>query len=266
MSVVRTEVKDGVGIVTFDAPDHRNALDVRGLRESYDAMIEMEDREDVGAVMLTGAGTQAFCSGFQLKEIPIGDPEVILSHFREAPLWWHQFIHRLIRIPKPVLAAVNGVAAGAGVGMTLAADMAVCSENASFFCAFQSLGIANDAGTSYTMAKVLGFRRATELMLTNRTLGAEEALEWGLVNRVYKEGEFQDKAMTLARELANGPTHLQAMAKERFHAGWRQSIEECTDYEIQNVRKSVAHPLFRERLEAFLAGKKTSAVAVSIPD
>lgn len=118
--------------------------------------------------------------------------------------------------------------------------------------------MANDATTSYTLAKIVGFRRAMELMLTNRSLTAQEALDWGIANRVYSDAEFSSQVEAIARDLAAGPTHLQAMAKESFHQGWRQSVEEATGYEIQNVMESVRHPYFRDSLTQFMSGERKS--------
>ena len=105
-----------------------------------------------------------------------------------------------------------------------------------------------------------------ELMLTNRSLGAREALEWGIVNRVYGAGEFGKNVAEIAQGLADAPTHLQAMAKERFHMGWNQGLEECTEFEIQNVLASVSHPHFKPCLEAFLAGNKRNVEQVRLPE
>ena len=128
-------------------------------------------------------------------------------------MWWHQVFHMIIRIKKPVLSAVNGVAAGSGLGITLCSDMAVCTEDARFLCAWHSIGLANDATTSYSLVKIVGFRRAMELMYTNRMLSATDALDWQIVNRVYSNQEFKDNAAMIAKDLAAGPTHLQGMAK-----------------------------------------------------
>jgi len=147
----------------------------------------------------------------------------------------------------------------------LASDLAVCNERASFFASWMSNGLANDGGSSYTLTKIVGFRRAMELMLTNRTLNAEEALDWGIVNRLYKNDEFQANVNMIARDLADGPTHLQAMVKETFHEGWRRSMEECTEYECMNILKSLEHPYGRERLAAFLRGEKTNKLKVRLP-
>ena len=250
---IRYEVEEGVAKIIFNLPQYGNALDLKGVQETLDALFHAEADESVGAILFTGAG-DTFCSGFNLKEIPdlYQGQEGISAHFRELAMWWHQVFHMIVRIKKPVFSAVNGVAAGSGLGITLCSDMAICKENARFLCAWHSIGLANDATTSYSLVKIVGFRRAIELMYTNRILNASEALEWQIVNRVYNEKDFKKNASTIAKDLAAGPTHLQGMAKESFHMGWRRSIEEATEFEIQNVRESVMHPYFKQALEKFL--------------
>lgn len=256
-------VIDGVAKITFNLPQYGNALDLNGVQETLDALFHAEADDAVGAVMFTGAG-DAFCAGFNLKEIPdVGDgQEGISSHFRELAMWWHQVFHMIVRIKKPVFSAVNGAAAGSGLGIALCSDMVVCREDARFLCAWHSIGLANDASTSYSLVKIVGFRRAMELMYTNRVLSAEDALDWQVVNRVYAKDEFEANAWSIAKDLAAGPTHLQGMAKESFHMGWRRSIEEATEFEIQNVRDSVMHPYFKQALEKFLDKKTRSNVEV----
>lgn len=155
-----------------------------------------------------------------------------------------------------MLAAVNGVAAGGGLGLTLASDMAICANNARFLCAWHTIGIGNDTATSYSLTRIVGMRRAMQLMMTNETLSAATAREWGIINEIYPQDIFREVAWKVARELAAGPTHLQVMAKERFHAGWLQPVEECTEFEIQNVLASVSAPHFLPQLQSFLAGNK----------
>ena len=271
---IEFNVQDGVATIAFNMPKYGNALTVKGVQETFDALHRAEAGEEVGAIVLTGRG-HAFCSGFNLKEIPVAElgatgevyDEAIAAHFRLAAMWWHQVLHLITRIRKPVLAAVNGVAVGSGLGMTLCADIAVCTENARFLPAWHTIGLANDATTSYSLAKIVGFRRALEWILTNRTVGAREALEMNLVNRVYDEASFPGHVAHIARQLAAGPTHLQGMAKEGFHSGWRRSIEEATEFEIQNVMTSLSHPYFAESLRKFLAGeRKSSDPQVTLPD
>jgi 2-(1,2-epoxy-1,2-dihydrophenyl)acetyl-CoA isomerase len=266
---IRFEVEsNGVATLTFNLPEMANAMDLLGVQETLDALRSCERRPDIRAVVLTGAGEHAFSAGFNLKEIPFADwqPEEIRSHFETLAMWWHQVLHKIIHLPRPVLAAVNGVAAGVGLGMTLAADMAVAVDSATFVCAWHSIGLANDAATSYTLVKIVGFRRAMELMLTNRTLTAAEALDWQLLNRIYPRADFRKHVGQIAGDLAAGPTHLQAMAKARFHAGWRQSIEECTEIEIANVMASIADPYFRKALDQFLSKQtRSDKIQVRLP-
>lgn len=264
---LRLEVADGVGRIVFAMPQFANALTRAGVDELLAALNACEADPDIGAVVLTGEG-RAFCAGFNLKEIPPLDDgiEAVSDHFRDLALRWHLVLHKIVHIPKPVMAAVNGAAAGSGLGMALCADLAVCSEHARFLCAWHTIGLANDATTSYSLAKIVGFRRAQEMMITNRTLDAAEALEWGIANRVYAEAEFAANADRIARDLAAAPTHLQAMAKEGFHQGWRRSIEEATEYEIRNVMESVRHPYFHAALRRFADdGGKSSRVQVRLP-
>jgi enoyl-CoA hydratase/carnithine racemase len=263
---ITCEIVDKVAVLSLNLPKTRNAMSLVAMRELLDALNNAEENPEIGAVMITGAGDKAFCSGFHLKEIPLDNEEVgVREHFRVAALWWHQLLHKLVRVRLPVLAAVNGVAAGGGFGIVLASDMAVCADDARFVCAWHTIGIANDTATSYSLARIVGMRRAMELMLTNRTLYAAEALDWGVVNRVYPSASLKDKAFEIAKSLAQAPTHLQVMAKNRFHAGWTQPIEECTEYEIQNVLSSVQHPHFRPALLSFLQGNKADKPQVEFP-
>jgi enoyl-CoA hydratase/carnithine racemase len=170
----------------------------------------------------------------------------------------------MVRIQKPVLSAVNGIAVGGGLGLVLASDIAVCSEKASFFASWMANGVANDGGSSYTLTKIVGFRRAMELMLTNRTLTAVEAVEWQICNRMYKSEDFDANVAKIARQLADGPTHLQAYVKETFHEGWRRSLEECTEYECQNILKSLDNPYAAERLGAFKQGKRNNPLMIDL--
>ena len=264
---IRLEKAGGIGRVVFAMPEAANALTGEGVRELLDALNDCEADREIGAVVLEGEGS-AFCAGFNLREIPpINDGiGAVAGHFRELAMWWHLVLHRIVHIPKPVLAAVDGAAAGSGLGMALCADLVVCSERARFLCAWHTIGLANDATTSYSLARIVGFRRAQEMMITNRTLDAGEALEWGIANRVYPEREFAARVDEIAADLAAAPTHLQAMAKEGFHAGWRRSIEEATEYEIRNVMQSVDHPYFHAALRRFLEdGGKSSRVQVRLP-
>ena len=258
------EIDKGVATLTFNRPNRKNSLDTETLQEIHHALGSVEDSPEAGALVLTGAG-DAFCAGVNLRDYDIESTEGLREGFREVAMWWHQMLHRVTRLPMPVLAAVNGIAVGGGLGLTLAADMAICNETAAFYASWMSNGVANDGGSSYTLAKIVGFRRAMELMLTNRTLDAYEAQEWGIVNRVYAGDQFDQMKTSIAQQLADGPAHLQAFVKETFHDGWRRSLEECTEHECMNILTSLDHPYAAERLGAFARGERTNLLQVDLP-
>ena len=254
-----------VATIRLDRPAQLNAASERLLLEMLETLYELESDEAVGAIVLTGAGS-AFSSGFDLAEVPLGTSAGdIQSHFRIKALYYHAVIHMLARIGKPTLAAVHGPAVGGGLGMALACDIAVCSDRATFLPAWMSIGIANDAGSSFYLSRIVGYRRAMEWLLTNRTIDAKEAHEWGVVNRVFPETEFAARVDEIARQLAAAPTHLQALVKNRVRDGSSQSLEDCTDREVQNVIASVGHPHFAERLALFRSKElRSSAPAVDL--
>lgn len=262
-SNITLEIQDRLAIITLNRPEAKNSLDVAALREVHAALGHLEDHGGIGALILTGSG-DSFCAGVNLKGYELEDRDAFRAGFREVALWWHQVLHRIVRLPMPVLAAVNGIAVGGGLGLTLAADMAICNEDARFYASWMSNGVANDGGSSYSLARIVGFRRAMELLLTNRTLDPYEAEEWGIVNRVYVGELFAEKTSQIGRQLAEGPTHLQAMVKETLHEGWRRSLEEATEHECMNILDSLDNPYAAERLTAFASGERTNSLQVSL--
>lgn len=250
LSAVSMSVSDAVATIRFGRPATLNAANEQLLLETLKLLYAIEARDEIGAVVLTSGG-EAFSSGFDLSEVPAGDEQGTHEHFRMKALYYHAVIHMLARIAKPTLAAVNGPAVGGGLGMVLACDLAVAVSSATFLPAWMTIGIGNDAGTSFFLSRIVGYRRAMEWLLTNRTLSAREALEWGVLNAVYEPGRFGQEVGRLAGELASGPSHIQGMIKNRVQEGSSQSLEDCTEHEIQNVMRSVDLPYFQQRLQAF---------------
>ena len=260
---ITLEIADRVATLVLNRPYARNSLNTEALSEIHRALGVVEDNEDAGVLVLTGAG-EAFCAGVSLKGYSIDNREELRQGFREVAMWWHQMLHRITRLPMPVLCAVNGIAVGGGMGLALASDIAICNETAKFYASWMANGMANDGGSSYTLTKIVGFRRAIELMLTNRTLDAYEAQEWGIVNRVYEGEKFTEMTASIGQQLADGPTHLQKFVKQTFHDGWRRSLEECTEHECMNILEALEHPYAKERLNAFDRGERTNALQVNL--
>ena len=260
---ITLDITDRVATLVLNRPYARNSLNTEALSEIHRALGAVEDDKNAGALVLTGAGS-AFCAGVSLKGYSIDNREELRQGFREVAMWWHQMLHRITRLPMPVLCAVNGIAVGGGMGLALASDIAICNEKARFYASWMANGMANDGGSSYTLTKIVGFRRAIELMLTNRTLDAYEAQEWGIVNRVYEGEKFTEMTASIGQQLADGPTHLQKFVKQTFHDGWRRSLEECTEHECMNILDALEHPYAKERLNAFDRGERTNALQVNL--
>ena len=199
------EVADGVGKVTFDRPDKLNALTFEVYADLRDLLGELEHRDDVRVLVLTGTG-RGFCSGGDVDEIIAPLLEMDARGLLEFTRMTGAVVERIRRLPIPVIAAVNGVAAGAGAVIALAADLRVLAESASFSFLFTRVGLAGaDMGSAYLLPRVVGLGRATELLLLGESVDAERAVAIGLATRVVADADLSASAGDLARGLASGP-------------------------------------------------------------
>ncbi|MCM2576200.1 enoyl-CoA hydratase/isomerase family protein [Streptomyces meridianus] len=228
------EVTDGLATITLNRPDAMNALDVETKEALRDALLQAAADPAVRAVLLTGNG-KAFCVGQDLKE-HIG----LLEADREAGTGgtmntvrehYNPITTAIATMPKPVVAAVNGVAAGAGAGFAFAADYRIVADTASFNTAFAGVALTADSGVSWTLARLIGHGRAADLLLFPRSVRAEEALDLGIAGRVVPAAELVDEAEALARRLAEGPTAAYAAIKESLAYGAGHSLVETLDKE-----------------------------------
>lgn len=201
---VRLEVRDGIAHLTLDRPDVANSID-RSLARAFEAAAATLTRTPgVRAVLLSGAGDR-FCGGGDVTSFAGLDDELgaelgaILAHL-------HPGIEALVALDAPVIAAVQGSAAGAGLALVAGADLVVAGASTRFVLAYSALGLTPDAGASWYLPRLIGLRRAAELLLTNRMLDADEALAWGLVNRVVPDADVAAEALALATAIADGPT------------------------------------------------------------
>jgi enoyl-CoA hydratase/carnithine racemase len=212
----RFEVAERVATVTFDRPDRLNALTFEVYADLRDLLTEVEHRGDVSALVLTGAG-RGFCSG--------GDVDAIIGELRDAgskellefTRMTGAVVERVRRLPMPVIAGVNGVAAGAGAVIALASDLRLVAESASFHFLFTRVGLAGaDMGSAYLLPRVVGLGRATEMLLLGDEIGAERAVSVGLASRVVPDAELGEEVTSLARRLADGPAHAYGVTKLLF--------------------------------------------------
>ena len=207
------EVKDGVGTVTFQRPEKLNALTFDVYADLRDLLAELPHRDDVRVLVITGTG-RGFCSGGDVHEI-IGellkmDPRGLLEFTRMTG----SVVQRMRECPLPIIASVNGIAAGAGAVIALASDLRLLARSASFAFLFTKVGLAGaDMGSAYLLPRLVGFGRATELLLLGDTVTAERAAEIGLATQVLADEDLPAAAAALARRLADGPTFAYASTK-----------------------------------------------------
>jgi 2-(1,2-epoxy-1,2-dihydrophenyl)acetyl-CoA isomerase len=223
------EIRGPVAFLTFTRPEASNTIDLPFAREFLRAVKTLEASPAVRAVVLTGRGRH-FCFGGDLKGMVASGGDV-QSYLTELTTDLHAAMARLVRLDATVIAAVNGTAAGAGLGLVLAADLVLAARGAKFAPAYTAVGLTPDAGCTFLLPRVVGYKRALELFLTNRVLDAETALTWGIVNEVVDDEQLIDAATVLAARLAKGPVAA-------FGAVKRLMAESQPGFEAQLARES----------------------------
>jgi 2-(1,2-epoxy-1,2-dihydrophenyl)acetyl-CoA isomerase len=210
-SSVQVETRGAVALVTLNRPDSANTLNLEMAMDLLAAAMTCGRNPAVRAVVLTGAGSQ-FCFGGDLRGM-VAKGDAVEGYLRELTGYLHSAISHFVRMDAPVIAAVNGTAAGGGVGLVSMADLAICGKSSRFRLAYTGVGLTPDAGTSFMLPRTIGVKRTMELLLLNRALTANEALEWGLVNAVVEDAQVLDEALRLAGGLSTGATHAFGRAK-----------------------------------------------------
>lgn len=248
-SPIDLALSNGVATITINRPEAANSINLELARELLASALKCEDSE-VRAVLLTGNG-RAFSTGGDLKEFSLqGDG--LSAHLRETTVYFHAAISRLARLHAPVIAAVNGVAAGAGMSLACACDIVLAAESARFTMAYTRVGLSPDGSGTWFIPRLIGHRRALELALTNRVLTAAEALEWGLITRVVPDDQLLSDAQALARDLAGGPTRAYAAAKRLIHSSWTESLESQLELETESIAALGGATDAVEGIQAFL--------------
>jgi 2-(1,2-epoxy-1,2-dihydrophenyl)acetyl-CoA isomerase len=249
--------QDGVATLTLNRPEAYNALDLALGRDLFHAVLEVDDDPAVRAVVVTGAG-KAFCAGGDVKGFA-DNLDRIGVLIKELTTYLHGAVSRLCRSDKPVLMAVNGVAAGGGMSLALAGDLVLAAESARFTMAYSKIAATPDGSSTYSLPRLVGLRRAMELYFTNRVLSAREAQDWGLVTRVVPDVELGSAAQTIARELAQGPTKAFGGAKRLFHQSTWESLETQMELEAQAIAASGRTDDFRAGVTAFASKQPAPA-------
>jgi 2-(1,2-epoxy-1,2-dihydrophenyl)acetyl-CoA isomerase len=248
---VLLDLDGGVARLRLNRPEASNGLDVPLLKALYDALMVCHGEPRVRSLLLSGEGPN-FCAGGDVKTFA-SKGKALPDYLREATSWLQISASALIRLQAPVVTIVQGFAAGGGgVGLVCASDLVIAAESARFLLGATRVGMAPDAGSSVTLGRLVGHRRAMEIALTNPTISASEALEMGLVTRVVADASLLDEGLGLARELAEGPTRALAATKRLLWDGLGRSVEECLPDESRTVSELSGTEDAREGLAAVI--------------
>jgi len=248
MASVIVSLESGVQRITLNRPERLNAFNPEMHERLREALEHAADEAEVRAVVLTGAG-RGFCTGQDLTERdmvagPIDLSVSLASHYN--PL-----VRRLRALPKPIVCAVNGVAAGAGANLALACDVVLAARSASFIQSFSKIGLVPDSGGTYFLPRLLGPARALGLALLGEKLSAEQAEAWGLIWKVVDDAQLAAEAQALAAALAAGPTKGYGLLKKALHASFANSLDAQLDLERDLQREAGFSEDYREGVTAF---------------
>jgi 2-(1,2-epoxy-1,2-dihydrophenyl)acetyl-CoA isomerase len=246
VSEILVSTDGGVATVTLNRPEVYNALTSSLRRELAAALSTLADDPEVRAVVLTGAGG-AFCSGQDIRAFQDGiDVRTVLEEE------YNPLVEQLARMPQIVIAAVNGPAAGAGMGLALACDVLLMADEAFLSCAFIRIGLVPDSGTVSTLVQAVGYQRALDIAITGRRVGAEEALAIGLVLETCPAADLPGRAAAMAAAIAGGPGLAIGLTKRLLRDARTQTLTEALDAEAGTQPACIASEDFREGITAFL--------------
>jgi 2-(1,2-epoxy-1,2-dihydrophenyl)acetyl-CoA isomerase len=252
---VLQDIADGVATVTLNRPEAMNALDIATKEALLDILRGVAQDPEVRCVVLTGTG-RAFCVGQDLRE------HIDLLSDKDEALWstvpehYNPIVELLSTMNKPVIAAINGVAAGAGASFAFAADVRIIADTGSFNTAFAGIALSCDSGSSWTLPRLIGIAKAKDLLMFPRSVPAAEALELGMVNQVVSPGELQDVAGRLARTLAAGPTLAYGAIRRSVAFSAGHSLSESTAQEAVQMAHTGGSQDHATAVAAFLAKEK----------
>ena len=252
---LRLDRAGAVATIALDRPQALNSLSLALGRDLSRAVVEVDADPTVRCVVVTGTGG-AFCAGGDIREFD-ANASRIGAHVKELSASLHSAIARLAWMDKPVVCAVNGVAAGGGFGLAVCGDVVIAAESAKFAAAYARIAAAPDGAFTYFVPRLIGLRRAQELYFTDRTLTAREALDWGLVTRVVPDAELAPSAAALAERLATGPTRAFALAKRLFHETYASGLETQMERESQAISRSSLTDDWSVATKAFLEKRRS---------
>lgn len=256
---ILTSFEDEIKTLTLNLPHKRNALSAPNALRLAE---EIEKSEDDGtrAIILTGAGG-AFCAGADLAQKgfeKLGQPGAPAEQYMYelVAATYHRLANAVYNVPRPVIAAVDGVAAGFGCSLALNADITLAADRARFIEIFINISLIPDGGSTYILPKIVGLKKAMEMIFTGDPVPAEEALRLNMVNRVYPHEELMDRTREWARKLADGPVRSMGIAKKTVYEAYLMSQDQALDVENRRQARLLTNPDFENAVLAFFQKKK----------
>ncbi len=260
---VTLKVNDAVGIVTLSAPEQLNAIHEPMMVQLIQRLEDLHSDAKVRAVIVTGSG-RGFCAGAHVGEMAALEDKGRGIH-KLLDEGWNQAVRLIRSMPKPVISAVNGIAAGGGVGLALSADMVLAARSARFIQVFgPKLGVIPDVGNTWFIPQALGRARSLRLMLTGESLGAEQAENWGLIARCVEDDDLASEAMDLAHDLSQGPIEAFVEIRKAVDRGLVSSLDCMLDHERDTNVRLCAGPAFQEGTSAFAAKRRPDFINSTI--
>lgn len=252
-TTIQLHIENKVAFITLNRPEVFNSFNREMALALQDTLDACEKNDDVRAIVLTGSG-KAFCAGQDLKEVTT--PELNPGFKKILEEHYNPIITRIREIKKPVIGAINGVAAGAGANIALACDIVVADERASFIQAFSLIGLVPDSAGTYFLPRLIGFQKALALAMLGDKIGAEEAEKLGMIYKYVPSDEFQETINKLALKLANMPTKALGMIKELFNKSMTNTLEEQLEMESKYQIEAAQSEDYAEGVAAFIEKRK----------
>lgn len=249
---LKYELEKGVCTITFNRPDFYNAFNDGISYEFQDALKSAAKDEQVRVVVITGAG-KAFCSGQDLKSARDDDDKMFYNSLEKR---YNPIVRAMRNLPKPIIARLNGVAAGAGCSLALAADMIVAAESAKLVEVFINIGLVPDSGSSFFLPNLVGYQKAFELCAMGTKITAREAFELGIVNKVVADDELDNAVKSYTDYFAKAPTKSIGMIKKMLNKAASSSLDEMLEYEKYSQQIAGSSEDYKEGKQAFLEKRK----------
>ena len=253
MNSITTQIKNNLAIMTLNRPEVFNSFNREMALALQKALDDCASNQEVRAILLTGSG-KAFCAGQDLKEVT--SPELNPGFKAILDEHYNPIISRIRNLEKPVIAAVNGVAAGAGANIALACDVVVASEAASFIQAFSKIGLIPDSAGTFFLPRLIGFQKASALMMLGDKVSAEESEKLGMIYKVFSVETFMEEAEKIAVTLSQMPTHGLALTKKALNASMQNNLENQLKLESRYQIEAAQTEDYSEGVTAFMEKRK----------